>query len=105
VDVHTSHRVYSVFILTSWKSIQNVSCRACGKKSQLKDALFSLFLGWWGFPWGLVVTPVQIIRNFVGMSQGPDDLKPSQKLLNLIRINLAAQVIQNRAPEAQNKSS
>jgi hypothetical protein len=28
--------------------------------------LITLFLGWWGIPWGLMVTPVVLFRNLTG---------------------------------------
>ena len=70
IDVHTSHRVWSAIHLTSWKSRSHVSCRPRGQ-AQCGDALFSLLFGWWGFPFGLVLTPVQIGRNIVGMLRAP----------------------------------
>ena len=86
VDVHTSHRVWSALVLTSWSSRPTVCCRKCGLKNQAGDLLISLFLGWWGFPWGLVMTPVQIIRNIVGMASGPDPVKPSSQLEKIARL-------------------
>lgn len=32
----------------------------------LPFTLISLFLGWWGFPWGLIYTPMSIIENLSG---------------------------------------
>ena len=32
----------------------------------LPYTLLSLFIGWWGFPWGLIYTPVVIIQNLSG---------------------------------------
>lgn len=32
----------------------------------LPYTLLSFFLGWWGFPWGLVYTPMAIIQNLGG---------------------------------------
>lgn len=29
-------------------------------------ALVSLFLGWWGFPWGLVYTPIALFQTLAG---------------------------------------
>jgi hypothetical protein len=69
VDVHVSHKVWSALVLTSWSSAPQLSCRSCGIKSQAAGAAFSLVLGWWGFPWGVVVTPIQIGRNFFSMSR------------------------------------
>lgn len=96
VDVHTSYRVYSALVVTSWRSIPRVSCRSCGIKGQLGNTLFSLILGWWGFPWGIIMTPVQIVRNISGMMKGPDETKPSDKLENLVRIHLASQAMQGQ---------
>ena len=90
VDVHVSHRVWSALVITSWRSQPQVSCRRCGIKSQCGDAAFSLLLGWWGIPWGLVMTPVQIGRNIVAMSRPPDPTKPSAQLDRIIRLNIAA---------------
>lgn len=96
VDVHTSFRVYSALIFTRWNSIPNVSCRSCGIKSQLGDTVFSLVLGWWGFPWGLLMTPVQVGKNIYGMIKGPDEMKPSAKLENVVRVGIASQLIKNQ---------
>jgi hypothetical protein len=93
VDVHVHHQVWSALVLTSWKSAPQICCRSCGVKSQLGDTAFSLLLGWWGFPWGLLVTPVQIGRNVVGMLRPPDPLKASPKLEKAVRMNIAAQAV------------
>jgi hypothetical protein len=34
--------------------------------ASLPYTLLSLFLGWWGFPWGLVYTPMVVIQNLAG---------------------------------------
>jgi hypothetical protein len=80
-------------VLTSWKSVPQISCRGCGVKSQLGGAAFSLVAGWWGFPWGLLFTPVQVGRNVFGMLRGPDPLNPSPSLEKAIRMNIAAQAV------------
>ena len=51
---------------------------------------FSLLFGWWGFPWGLCLTPVQIFRNGMGLVRGPDDGQPSQQLGKLVRLGIAS---------------
>lgn len=94
VDVHTAHRIYSALLFSSWSSIPEVCCRSCGIKSQIGNTIFSLVLGWWGFPWGFIMTPVQIGRNIVGIVKGPDESKPSDKLENLARIGIASQMMQ-----------
>ena len=94
VDVHRVHRVWSALVLTSWSSSPQLCCRSCATKSQIGGVLFSLFLGWWGFPWGLVLTPVQITRNFVGICGGPDPSRPSADLRKLVQVSLGARLIE-----------
>ena len=94
IDVHTSYRVYSLILYTSWSSRPNLCCRSCGVKTQLGDAFLSLLLGWWGFPWGFIMTPVQITRNIGGALTGPDEIRPSEKLQQLVRVILAKRFIE-----------
>lgn len=92
VDVHTSHQVYSFILMTRWKSQPRVSCRACGRRAQGKDLAISLLAGWWGLPWGLVMTPLQVGRNLAGLvgSQGEDG--PSDDLERIVRRVMAARI-------------
>jgi len=99
VDVHVSHKVWSALLLTSRSSTPQISCRSCGLKSQLTGAVFSLFLGWWGIPWGLVFTPIQIARNLYGIAHPPDPAKPSARFEQMVRMNIAAEAL--RQPRAQ----
>lgn len=94
VDVHTSYRVWSALLLTQWSSRPEVSCRGCGVKSQLGDTLFSVVLGWWGIPWGLIFTPVQVVRNVIAMANPPETSRPSAKLDKHIRLNLAVHAVE-----------
>jgi len=94
IDVHKVHKVWSAILLTTWNSSQQVCCRSCATKSQLGGVLFSLLLGWWGFPWGLILTPVQITRNIVGMCAGPHPSHPSAELRTLVQVTLGAKIIQ-----------
>jgi len=93
VDVHVSYRVYSALVMTRWSSHPAVSCASCGRRSQLGGAAFSLLLGWWGIPWGLVFTPVQIGRNIVEMFKERDPLKPSPQLEKAVRMVIAMQLM------------
>lgn len=98
VDVHTSHRVWSAVYLTSWSSRPQISCHRCGVKRQLGDAAFSLALGWWGFPFGLIMTPVQVVRNLTAVFGGPDPSRPSAQREKFVRMSMAAQAMA-QAPE------
>jgi hypothetical protein len=62
-------------------------------KRQLGALAFSLFCGWWGFPWGLILTPVQVTRNIAGMCGGPDSSRPSADLRKIVQINLGQQML------------
>ncbi len=91
-DVHTSHTVMSILVMTSWRSTPDVCCRSCGRKKQLTGILSSGLLGWWGFPWGFIMTPIQICRNVAGLVGGPDPDVPSEQFELLIRLDLAGRV-------------
>lgn len=90
VDVHMSHTVWSIIAMTSWRSTPNICCRSCGRQKQLCGLLTSSLFGWWGLPWGLIHTPLQIWRNISGITGGPDPEFPSEQLENLIRLDIAA---------------
>jgi hypothetical protein len=96
VDVHTSYRVWSAMFLTSWKSKPEICCRTCGNKGRAISMGYSLLLGWWGFPWGLIMTPVQVTHNLIGLFRHPDPTKPSAELLRMARLDLAKKVLQAR---------
>jgi hypothetical protein len=71
-------------------------------KEQLLMTGFSLLFGWWGIPSGLILTPVQITRNLMGVFSPPDPRRPSPKLEKLVRLNLARQILaksQAKGPE------
>jgi len=68
-----------------------LKCRRCAVKSQVGNLFFSGILGWWGFPWGLIFTPVQVGRNFMAIFTPPDPSQPSDKLVQAARIQLASQ--------------
>ena len=89
IDVRMSHSVWSAVFMTSWKSTPHLTCRSCGIKSQAIDAVSSALLGWWGVPWGLLVTPVQIGKNIAGMAKGDGDA-PSPELEREVRLRMAA---------------
>ncbi len=85
VDVHQSHRVWSAIAMTRWSTRPHLCCHSCARKKQLGDTIFSLALGWWGFPWGLIFTPVQVTRNLNGAINGPDPFAPSAELQQLVQ--------------------
>lgn len=102
VDIHHSHYVWSALVMTSWGSTPHLCCRSCAVKAKLGGALLSGVAGWWGFPWGLIATPIQVGRNLVGVFSAPDPSRPSEALRQLAVNSLAARIAdENRqAPEA-----
>ncbi|MGU7773027.1 hypothetical protein ACV229_22975 [Burkholderia sp. MR1-5-21] len=66
VDVHAVHRVVSTIFVTRWTTRRHVCCQRCGRKKQAIAVLTSAVCGWWGLPWGVIVTPIQIARNVAG---------------------------------------
>ncbi len=97
VDVHTAHQVWSALVVTSWKSSPNLCCKSCGRNKQLAAAGLSLVAGWWGFPWGLLMTPIQVGRNLAALA-GPDPSAPSPKLQKIARLILAQQALAQAQP-------
>lgn len=93
IDVYRHHRVHSFVLMTQWHTRQSVCCRRCGRRSQLGSALYSAALGWWGFPWGLLVTPVQVGRNLAGVFR-PAPPAPTEQLRKVVRLQLAQQALQ-----------
>jgi hypothetical protein len=93
VDIHTTHRIWSMLVMTSWQNSPRMCCRSCGIKAQLGGLFSCLVLGWWGFPWGLIMTPVQVIRNLSGIIAGPDPSRPSAQLERAVRVQLAAHLL------------
>src|SRR4051812_17521519 len=63
IDLRYSHRIHSLVYISQWKSIGLISCAQCAKKKQLGSIAYCAGLGWWGFPWGIIGTPIQIARN------------------------------------------
>jgi hypothetical protein len=92
VDVHTTHTVYSLLFMTFWNSTPQISCRSCGTKSKLFGIVKCGLFGWWGFPWGLIMTPVQLIRNISGLFAGSGSSGPSAQFRKLIRKDLAQRI-------------
>lgn len=89
VELRTSYRIWSVVVLTHWSSRYQISCRGCGFKAQLRGIVYSALLGWWGLPFGVLVTPVQIVRNVLGMLFVPNPQAPSPGLVRQASLQLA----------------
>jgi hypothetical protein len=94
VDIHVSHRVISLLVMTLFHSTPRMSCQSCATFAKIKDSLITLFLGWWGFPWGVVTTPIYLMRNAYGLICPVSSLEPSQQLKDHLRLTIATQLQQ-----------
>lgn len=90
IDLHQSYRIWSGLIMTSYRTRQNLCCHRCANRARVKDAGFSLLFGWWGFPWGLIWTPIQVVRNIVAIVRSEESAVPSPELSQMVRLQLAA---------------
>lgn len=59
---------YSLLILTKRESspIYFVKKEESSLVKGLKYTLSSFLFGWWGVPWGLIYTPICIVKNLLG---------------------------------------
>ncbi len=95
VDVHMAYWVWSALAFTRWGNRQQVSCRKCAVKSQAGRLTLSALFGWWGFPYGLFITPVQIGRTVMALASPPRPTEPSARLHQVARSYLTAQAQAN----------
>jgi len=89
-EVRHYYRVYSVGILTSWTKKRHICCLSCGRKMNFWSLVFCTLFGWWGVPWGLIITPAQIIANIAEMFKPRSGSAPSEDLILAARLDLAA---------------
>jgi endogenous inhibitor of DNA gyrase (YacG/DUF329 family) len=90
VDIHESHSVYSVILYTKWQTKKHLVCKRCASRQQALDLIGSFIAGWWGIPFGLIVTPCILIMNVVSMTRNPGLSGPSEALKERARLILAA---------------
>lgn len=96
VDVRVSHRAISLLVVTRWSSHKAVCCRRCHVRALLGNTLITLLLGWWGFPFGLLMTPVQVLRNLYALARIGSGLRePSAELEELVAHKIS---IENTRP-------
>ncbi len=86
LEIFKSYVVFSVVVLTSWKEKSELSCRSCARGRQLKDMMSSMALGWWGIPFGLIVTPIILVMNGVALIHNPLNKSPSKALRAYARL-------------------
>ncbi|MCA9279033.1 MAG: hypothetical protein H6815_13730 [Phycisphaeraceae bacterium] len=93
IDVHTSHFVWSAIYITRYTSTPAVCCTSCGRKAKLTSALGSALVGWWGIPFGILITPVYVGANIVGLFKSPDPEVPSEQLTHMVKLQIASNIV------------
>ncbi|MFW5784662.1 MAG: hypothetical protein ACOCW1_00635 [Chitinispirillaceae bacterium] len=101
VNFYLSHRISSALVMSSWGSRHKICCRRCGTKMLLLAMFRCFFLGWWNFPWGVIMTPVQIIRNSVEILNGYIQEKPSGRFRRALKLKLAKFYMEKRKKEQE----
>jgi hypothetical protein len=89
LDVFQSHWAYSIVSFTRWGSNSHLCCRRCARKKQALSTLSTLAFGWWGFPFGLLVTPYQVGRNIHALFTRDDPEVLSQPIWKFAQMQLA----------------
>jgi hypothetical protein len=89
IELRKSYRAISYVIMTSWGAFPLISCPSCHRKKVLGNFILTLLFGWWGFPWGLIMTPVQLVRNLSALSTDTKTSEPSQDLCSAVRVMMA----------------
>lgn len=89
IDVHRSYSIYSIILFTSYETNEHIVCLKCAKKKQLVNLLSSSLFGWWGVPFGIVVTPIQIVKNIIELFKKPGQNEPTDLMHKRVRQMLA----------------
>lgn len=85
VDVHYAYRVMSFLVITQYRTVPIISCSGCGTGSKIKNLFITMFLGWWGFPFGIILTPIYLFRNVAAMISPTPPHEPSPELREHVR--------------------
>ena len=77
-------------------------CRTCALKKQGSDFGLSLLAGWWGIPFGLIFTPLALLRNGYAMLFPPNRVEPSAAFQQEVVLRLAASEAERRLTAQDN---
>ncbi|MBX9643196.1 MAG: J domain-containing protein [Novosphingobium sp.] len=59
-------RVASLILATSSSPVQGIYCANCANAEAIRSTVITSLFGWWGFPWGPIMTMGKGFRNAVG---------------------------------------
>lgn len=89
VEMRKEYWVWSALVLTRYGTRTRLACRDCGRSYNWKALGLSAVLGWWGFPFGVLITPYKIEANVVELFR-KEKPEPSAELSDLVRTRLNA---------------
>jgi hypothetical protein len=92
-DLHGSYQVWSLAVITSWKTVQRISCVPCARRKNMRDCILSFGLGWWALPAGVFCTPMQIARNLKAIRAREAWTAPSEALRYHVRYQLMEELL------------
>jgi hypothetical protein len=97
VEMHKSAFVWSMIFMTRFGEHKHVCCKTCALKSQAMDTVRTALFGWWGIPFGLIMTPISIVSNVSQMIITARRTQPSSALSEFARERLARQAAEREA--------
>lgn len=80
IDLHQVSWAWSLIAFTRFNTDTILACPRCAADEQRAAIGRTLLFGWWGVPFGLILTPVQVWRNAQRLASPPDTSVPSLRL-------------------------
>jgi hypothetical protein len=81
------HTVKSFIFFSSFRKEPIIACPDCLDKKNQESITSTAILGWWGFPWGILKTPIYIFNNIKAKKQNRIS-KSNDTLLNFTLQNI-----------------
>lgn len=98
VEVRHYHRVMSFGVFTRYTKSSKLCCLECGRTENLKSFALTFLLGWWGMPFGILLTPTYLVANIGEMFERRRRGELSEGLVREARYQLAARALQPAGP-------
>lgn len=81
------HTVKSFILFSSFRKEPIIACPDCLDKKNQESITSTVLLGWWGFPWGIIKTPIYIYYNIKAKKENRNT-EPNEILLGFILQNI-----------------
>jgi hypothetical protein len=92
-EVHVAYTIWALAIVTQFGEKATIGCQSCGTRARLKAIVANGLFGWWSMQ-GVLMTPVQIVRNLHGLMVASVSSRPSPEMIDTVRQELAKQLIE-----------